>query len=1525
VEDAAVDVIGPLGLTLLFLPSEPLIDFIFVHGLGGGSRKTWALSKDPSHYWPQEWLPRDSSFKNVRIHAFGYASKWTDRKSSVLNVHDFAKSLVSAIQDSPHMGSGQQTPIVLIGHSMGGLVIKKAYMIAREDPIYNALGQRFHSMMFLGTPHRGSGLAKVLDYSLKSMVLLYGAKAYVDDLHTDSVMLQLINDGFRHISGDLQLRSFYEVVETQMGPTSSLIVNRESAVLGYPNEQSALINATHRGLCKFASPSEANYATVRNALASITKDIEDGLYHQNRDQQNQLQVLEKFLGVHESSQSEDILAAYEEQQIEGSGRWLTTSETFLDWRDGIESGPKMFWVNGQPGAGKSFLAAHVASSLKELNLDCSYFFMRHGDKSSSTLELCLRSLAFQMASMNPKVRQEILAMQQNDIHFDHDEPRALWRKLFVGGIFRATFERTQYWIIDALDECHNYSALFPLLSKLDSRLPLCVFITSRPSTVIHKQFSQLRNTATQTASPENTLGDIKAYVSQKVKDFDIDHAEYAQKITSSIIEKSEGCFLWAVLVIDELENAFSQSEIDRILIEVPVGMNPLYERILDGMSQSPRGKSLVKAVLIWSACATRALTVEELQAALQLQTKESGIFALEKFISSTCGHLVYVDGYKKVRMIHHTAKEFLLRDDLESELAIKICDAHGELADTCLQYLISEEMKAPRSRKLITPTDQRIKKRSPFADYACTSFADHIKRACTTNDALIDLLGKFLLSNVLSWVEAVAAKGTLSPLILAVKNLRDFLEFCEKQRVTLGRQLLLIGDWSTDLERIATKFGKKLLESPTAIYWLIPSFCPLESLVKTQFGSFPGGASVTGLSNSAWNDRLACKTYYDDQAGSTIFSDKHFAVGMSSGNVHLYFQDTFQEARILKHSGRRDPVKFMAFDTSGGLLLCAGVRSIRLWNALDTTELWNSALSVPPVTVLFSEGDTTVISISNQNTLTTRETLTGKIISSRSRKSHLETQRLGFRPSIECAAYSVEHNLFSVVYRGLPIEIYTIDDNEFLGACAREEVTRDGRGDIAPLSIIFNPNSDLNLIAALYLDGDLALYDTLELDLLKVVSGAAAKSLAASPDGRTLATGDAAGIIEIYDFETLNLIYRIVGPDQSIRSMSFSADNMRLLEVRATHANIWEPSLLVRGNVKETNSVSDPIPMNPKTVCSEELYEKGNITAIATFPAWNIIFCGIDDGSVGVYDSNSGRPLKTLFQHGAGVSTLRIAFGSRSKILATADTSGHVLVRKVMKEGDQVECSEPFLDHAHPFSIVQLLLNPLEDRLLVSMAGLCTVWNLASTAATDFASTSYADSRVWSTDIDDHGQLIAISCSSPHTLTKHSWVSLDELSFVNITDLGEHDTPRKIFTGIKDKLIVEYSVANNNQNRRILILGSTSGSKTEGLGSSSLVVSSTILPQEIRCVIGTHRSMLLFLDKSAWVSSIDCSDEPTAVRQGKRSVAKSKTEDREMATKHTFLPDDWLSTDSKVILEILPNSKLLFVNGHEVAIISKAL
>lgn len=121
-----------------------------VHGLRGGSRKTWSYSEDPSLFWPKQWLPLEPRFRHVRLHTYGYNSDWAEKKGSVLNIHDFGSALLGDMKTSPYIqdganvsdcwGLGDQSvliccknPIVFIGHSMGGLVIKKVVLSASSS------------------------------------------------------------------------------------------------------------------------------------------------------------------------------------------------------------------------------------------------------------------------------------------------------------------------------------------------------------------------------------------------------------------------------------------------------------------------------------------------------------------------------------------------------------------------------------------------------------------------------------------------------------------------------------------------------------------------------------------------------------------------------------------------------------------------------------------------------------------------------------------------------------------------------------------------------------------------------------------------------------------------------------------------------------------------------------------------------------------------------------------------------------------------------------------------------------------------------------------------------------------------------------------------------------------------------------------------------------------------------------------------------------------------------------------------
>lgn len=111
---------GPVGLRLLHSSPEPIVDIVLVHGLRGGSVKTWRKGNHPRYFWPQNWLPLEPGFDNVNIHTFGYESDWADTKSSILNVHDFGRSLLEEMRNSPYIRSNKKVPYR--AYCLGGIV-----------------------------------------------------------------------------------------------------------------------------------------------------------------------------------------------------------------------------------------------------------------------------------------------------------------------------------------------------------------------------------------------------------------------------------------------------------------------------------------------------------------------------------------------------------------------------------------------------------------------------------------------------------------------------------------------------------------------------------------------------------------------------------------------------------------------------------------------------------------------------------------------------------------------------------------------------------------------------------------------------------------------------------------------------------------------------------------------------------------------------------------------------------------------------------------------------------------------------------------------------------------------------------------------------------------------------------------------------------------------------------------------------------------------------------------------------------
>jgi hypothetical protein len=150
-----------------------------------------------------------------------------------------------------------------------------------------------------------------------------------------------------------------------------------------------------------------------------------------------MQTISRFLNV--SGSPIDDLTEREDARIPGSCEWVTNSEAFLDWQYGDDS-PQYFWLTGQPAVGKSVITAHVIGCLDENK--CSYYFFKHVEQNKSSLSGALLSVAYQMAQKSYAIREVLLELANNESFLDKDDYRGIWRRLFVGGIFRTDFAAT---------------------------------------------------------------------------------------------------------------------------------------------------------------------------------------------------------------------------------------------------------------------------------------------------------------------------------------------------------------------------------------------------------------------------------------------------------------------------------------------------------------------------------------------------------------------------------------------------------------------------------------------------------------------------------------------------------------------------------------------------------------------------------------------------------------------------------------------------------------------------------------------------------------------------------------------------------------------------------------------------------------------------------------------------------------------------------------------------------------------------
>ncbi|RBA13213.1 hypothetical protein FPRO05_13640 [Fusarium proliferatum] len=206
------------------------VDIVFLHGLRGDREKAWTKN---GVIWPKDLLPDD--IPASRIFLFGYDTNITSAGRSGVSkteIHGDAEDVCAKLAAERLSTQTVDRPIILVAHSLGGLVAAQILVHGEHKPENSAeasIARNVRGMIFLGTPFRGSSVAKPAEV-VRRVLNLFKVDTQQQTLKllgVDSERLDELTRAFpeilnkRRSSKDTNYRIdaffFYETLKTKWG------------------------------------------------------------------------------------------------------------------------------------------------------------------------------------------------------------------------------------------------------------------------------------------------------------------------------------------------------------------------------------------------------------------------------------------------------------------------------------------------------------------------------------------------------------------------------------------------------------------------------------------------------------------------------------------------------------------------------------------------------------------------------------------------------------------------------------------------------------------------------------------------------------------------------------------------------------------------------------------------------------------------------------------------------------------------------------------------------------------------------------------------------------------------------------------------------------------------------------------------------------------------------------------------------------------------------------------------------------
>ena len=494
----------------------------------------------------------------------------------------------------------------------------------------------------------------------------------------------------------------------------------------------------------------------------------------------------------------------------------------VDWINDFEKDtPRIFWLHGPAGTGKSSVAHTIAHQFRQLERLGSCFCFDRSQMAERRHQKVFSTIAKDLANHDRLLRRQLAAIvHDNDALKNTTDILQQWEELIMRPA-RALSEAMMgpiVIIVDALDESGDTDSRQVFLRILgdaitESRITdlppnLRILLTSRPLPDIHAALNggmHVRQKSMDSIPSESTKNDILRYVSDELSkiDFEIPRRE----AFSSLAAASGQIFEWARLACAYIRgdnNAGTglkpQERFDAIITHSKTDHVPL----LDGMyrfsletifpkeqpsNQRDRGLKRFKSVMAQILGTKEPLPLGPLTSMrCHFRVKDFAEIDIRTIVGPMAALLSgATDSSVPIRLLHASFADFLTDRDRSREFFIGMHAIQNDLAFACLGVLMEKlhfnicdlpSSYLPNSEVL--DLNDRIKQSIPAElAYSCRFWTDHVRDAPFSSALAVEVQVFFNHKILLFWFEVLSLLNLMNTCAASLSSVIQWVMVCE--------------------------------------------------------------------------------------------------------------------------------------------------------------------------------------------------------------------------------------------------------------------------------------------------------------------------------------------------------------------------------------------------------------------------------------------------------------------------------------------------------------------------------------------------------------------------------------------------------------------------------------------------------------------------------------------------------------------------------------------------------------------------